>query len=100
MSDILTKATEWFDSLLNNQQGAMFDKYRHLAVGPHQPTDDLLKQMYLGEHEPDQFVLSVKNWKRGDKYDCPKCGNKIAANSDNKYLCEDCNIHIKPVMKF
>lgn len=45
---------------------------------------------------PQQLVITVKSWKNTDKYQCPKCGEKIGT----PYLCETCNIKIKPVMNF
>lgn len=48
--------------------------------------------------EPMQFIISIKSWRNTDKYDCPKCGNKIG--NDTKYLCAPCNIKIKPVINF
>jgi predicted RNA-binding Zn-ribbon protein involved in translation (DUF1610 family) len=52
------------------------------------------------KEEPKQIVLSVKGWKRGIKYPCPLCGKKVGTNSENKYLCEPCNVVIKPVINF
>jgi predicted RNA-binding Zn-ribbon protein involved in translation (DUF1610 family) len=45
---------------------------------------------------PMQFVITIKSWRNTDKYDCPKCGKKIGT----PYLCEPCNVKIKPVMNF
>lgn len=47
--------------------------------------------------EPTIFIISVKKWKNTDKYPCPKCGKSIGMPT---YICEDCNIKIKPVIKF
>jgi competence CoiA-like predicted nuclease len=43
--------------------------------------------------------ITVKSWRIEDKYECPKCKNKISIK-DNKYVCESCNVQIKPVMNF
>lgn len=44
--------------------------------------------------------ISIKSWKRGDKYECPDCKKKIDINKDNKYVCEECNVQVKPRMNF
>ena len=49
------------------------------------------------KEEPTVCVIAIKKWKNTDKYPCPKCGKKIGMPT---YICEDCNIKIKPVMNW
>jgi predicted RNA-binding Zn-ribbon protein involved in translation (DUF1610 family) len=49
------------------------------------------------KEEPTVCVITIKKWKNTDKYPCPKCGKKIGMPT---YICEDCNIKIKPVMNW
>lgn len=51
----------------------------------------------IKKDEPKPFIISVKSWRNTDKYPCPECGKKIGMPT---YICEPCNIKIKPVMKF
>lgn len=41
--------------------------------------------------------ITVKKWTIKDKYPCPKCNKKVEYP---EYTCENCNIKIKPVIKF
>jgi hypothetical protein len=47
--------------------------------------------------EPVVIVLSVKSWRNTDKYSCPMCEKKLGMPD---YTCKDCNVKVKPVIKF
>ena len=52
------------------------------------------------ENLPTEIIISIKRWTNTDKFNCPKCNNKIGLNEDNKYICQQCNIRLKPIIKF
>lgn len=53
--------------------------------------------MENGKKEIDVVVITVKSWRNTDKYPCPKCKKQIGMPT---YICEPCNVKIKPVMNF
>ncbi len=51
-------------------------------------------------NKPEIHNIKVKSWKITDKFNCPKCGEKISMNSKQDYICEPCNIQVQPIMNF
>lgn len=52
--------------------------------------------------QPEGIVevkMQVSSWTPKTKYPCSKCGTKIGM-VHNEYNCKDCNIKIKPFIKF
>lgn len=41
--------------------------------------------------------INIKSWRKTDKYPCPECSKKLSMPD---YTCKNCNVKVKPIIKF
>jgi hypothetical protein len=48
----------------------------------------------------EEISVTLSKWKITDKIPCPKCNKQLQMNSEKKYICEPCKVHVKPRIQF